>query len=143
MNDLEYFSESYDVNDYNYYTRNKRGEIHGKFITGDCCNSVETVYNYINHKKEGYSSTYYKDSKTIISESHYKNDNLDGVYKEYYIDTVIKIICNYKNGKKNGKYQEFFSNSSRKIECYYLDDILSGSYTEWNKEGKVIKNILN
>ena len=148
MNDYDYILELEDGkdfgqgNEYMKYKINKNGNIHGKFITGDCCNSVETIYNYNNGVKEGPSYEYYKDSKIIINECYYKNNKLNGKYIEYYNNGLKKIECYYENDKKNGKYIEYYNKGLKKIECYYENNVLVGIYNEWDINGLLIKNML-
>jgi antitoxin component YwqK of YwqJK toxin-antitoxin module len=164
---LETGNDYSEGNDYMKYTINKDGLIHGKCITGDCCDSKETLYNYINGKKEGISYEYYKNTNIIISESQYKSDKLNGKYIEYYIDISsikieyyycddkrngdyieyykngnIKIKTKYKRGALYGKYIKYYENGSKKIECYYEDNIINGLYNEWDLNGNIIKNVL-
>lgn len=165
--ELQHCSESYEGNDYNYFTKNKEGQIHGKYISGDCCSQIETVYNYVNGKKEGKSYTHYKYSNFLLEECYYENDLLNGEYIRNFENGNLKIKANYRRGffegeyveyfqngnikiktfyedyNFNGKYNENFEDGSEKIQCYYKDGELIGLYVEWNDKGKIIKNILN
>lgn len=77
-----------------------------------------------------------------------ENNELDGLYEEYYQHTnysklcnyqnynysnrqQIKIRCYYLNGKLNGKYTQFFENGSIYIQCNYSNGNLHGKYIKW------------
>ena len=102
---------------------NEKGELHGEIIETDY--KTITISNYVNGKKHGEEIV--KDTEdTIISKAEYSNGKLDGIFEEYYFDSV-HLRKRYKDGELDGKYQEYEDGSLVK-ECYYKDGKLHGSF---------------
>ena len=55
--------------------------------------------------------TYFNKKQTKLKEEYYEvNKRKEGIYKSYFENGNIDIICNYINGKKNGEYKLYYSN---------------------------------
>ena len=65
---------------------------------------------------------------------HYKNDRLNGEYKEWWGNGILNILAHYKNGKLDGEYKRWWGNSNLEEESYYRNGKLDGEYKEWNIE---------
>jgi antitoxin component YwqK of YwqJK toxin-antitoxin module len=65
--------------------------------------------------------TYYDMEQTELKEEYYEvNGKIEGVYKSYFENGNIDIICNYINGKLNGEYKSYHSNGQLYIICNYI-----------------------
>jgi TonB family protein len=67
----------------------------------------------------------------LVRETEYKNDQKNGVEKEYFPNGNIKSITHFANGTKNGKRILFNSTGDTTVICNYLDDMLHGDYFEY------------
>ena len=48
--------------------------------------------------------TYHDDEKTKLREEYYEiNGKKEGLYKKYYYNGQLEVICNYTDDKINGK----------------------------------------
>jgi antitoxin component YwqK of YwqJK toxin-antitoxin module len=109
---------------------------------------VEFQYNYIENNVnkmnnyKGFLEIFNNYKKGI--KCYYKNDKLDGKYKNYNRDGK-KEICYYKDGKKEGKYTLYYESGYKYKECEYINDKKNGNYIEFYKNGnqKFIWNFQN
>ncbi|MBO7254451.1 MAG: hypothetical protein J6V36_04025 [Clostridia bacterium] len=90
----------------------KRMEQEGRlFMFGEYQNDMKTglfeVYargalvikgNHLNDKKDGQFQEFYPGTQQLKCESSYKEDKLDGLYKEYNQDGTLKKECVYEMG---------------------------------------------
>jgi len=60
-----------------------------------------------------------------------KNHKKEGIYKEWYNDGSIKIICDYNNNNLHGSYNHFYQNGKFKYEYYMKHGVLHGTYLEF------------
>jgi antitoxin component YwqK of YwqJK toxin-antitoxin module len=73
-----------------------------------------------------------------LSVAFYKNDKLDGEYKEFFSTGKLKIIGNYKEGKRIGEWKEYYPNGTIFTQSKYKDDRLHGWLYSFNKDGEQI-----
>jgi antitoxin component YwqK of YwqJK toxin-antitoxin module len=107
--------------------------------------NLDTKFDYYFGKSDdlyyhGNFKEYYKN--ILKNECIYKDDKLDGNYKEYHNNGVILRDCNYLNGILNGSYKEFYVNENRRIECNYINGNIDGKYIEYNSDGEIKKLLI-
>lgn len=66
----------------------------------------------------------------LVRETEYKNDQKNGVEKEYFPNGSIKSIIHYTSGAKNGNCIRFNVNGDTAVVCNYLDNMMHGEYFE-------------
>ena len=71
-----------------------------------------------------------------IAEIVYKDDFIDGAYKEYYQDGNPKEISMYSKGKKNGTENLFYPNGKRMSIGQYKNGIRDGLWKYFHNNGK-------
>jgi len=50
--------------------------------------------------------TYYDNEQTKLKEEYYEiNGKKEGIYKEYYNNGQLNVVCNYIDDKLNGEYK--------------------------------------
>ena len=101
--------------------------------------------------KQGVWKTFY-DNGRIKTEANYKNDILNGPYKEYDENGLVKVFFQYAEGKMlekadtaeldievRNKYDE---DGKIIYTGYYRKDVPVGIHRSFNKDGKVINALL-
>jgi antitoxin component YwqK of YwqJK toxin-antitoxin module len=113
----------------------------------------------LNGKKEGLGKTYFDDGELKI-EAQYKNDMLNGEYRQLYYGRTIKEV-NYKddkldgyatyysptklktkegtylNGKMHGKWKIYTESGCLRFEYTYIQDIKEGPYKVFYCSGEL------
>ncbi|MBR1626513.1 MAG: hypothetical protein IJ681_05145 [Bacteroidales bacterium] len=88
------------------------------------------VTNYKQGVKEGeYFQTLYGEGYYT---SYYKNDLLDGSYKEYYPDKTLKIKGQFSKGKKEGTWEVYDRSSTCVQKLFYENDVFKGDLIRFN-----------
>jgi len=96
-------------------------------------NGDSFYFNILNGKRHG---SFIKKSNGIkITDTSYKNDQLDGTYKSWWHDGNPEIETNYKNDQLHGTYKSWWENGNRRIETSYKNDQLDGTYKSWWHNG--------
>ena len=100
-------------------------------------NGDSFYFNILNGKRHG---SFIKKSNGIkITDTSYKNDQLDGTYKSWWHDGNPKIETNYKNGQLDGTYKSWWHNGNRSIETNYKNGQLDGFQLNFSMEGKLFE----
>jgi antitoxin component YwqK of YwqJK toxin-antitoxin module len=66
----------------------------------------------------------------------------DGVYKEYYYNGNLYMICNYVAGKKDGDCFEYHENGKLYVSSTYCNGKLEGQVRVYTDNG-ILSEILN
>ncbi len=67
-----------------------------------------------------------------LKEEYFQNNNKrEGIYKRYYSNGNLLIICNYINGKLNGDYKTYYNSGVIETECNYIEHKRTGIYKEY------------
>lgn len=74
-------------------------------------------------------------NRKLIEKSYYKKGELNGERKTWFPDESLRSICFYKEGVKDGEYVEYWDNQRPYIKCKYINGILDGEYNEWYSNG--------
>ena len=83
----------------------------------------------------------YKDNE-IETVMTFKDDVLHGIMKSYYINRVLKLVCNYVNSYLEGEYC-FFSEQGKLLnKAYYHQGQLNGENILYAPNGNIIKKEL-
>ncbi len=69
--------------------------------------------------------------------SKYKDNKLNGKFREFYPGRKIKSSCIYVDGLKNGIYKRYYKNGKKEFIGFYKNDRLAGNYTTFYKNGKI------
>jgi antitoxin component YwqK of YwqJK toxin-antitoxin module len=83
-----------------------------------------------NEYKNGilYSSlSYLSDSNNLLT--------LQGNSVVYHPSGINKIVCPFVDNNVDGMYEEFFKDGSVRIKCYYDNNLLNGVFTEYHISG--------
>mgnify|MGYP001575376993 CR=1 FL=1 len=81
--------------------------------------------------REGKFTTYFVNSDTIHKIEKFKNDKLNGIYKEFYEDGEKRKKGKYLNNKKDGTWIEWLENGNRKCKKEYKYGKLEGTWDLW------------
>lgn len=106
-------------------------------------NTIKCFGIYKNMKKDSIW-TYYSNTRVVSKRESYKNDLLDGVTYNYYVNNLTtgapsKIVQEtpYKLGKQDGVEKEYFLDGSLKREASYKNGKLMGSYKLYTPGGNL------
>lgn len=62
-------------------------------------------------------------------------DDREGTFTWYYPDGQKQQECNYRNNQLHGLYQEWFDNGQNKIRQNFFENLPDGPAKEWRKDG--------
>lgn len=106
---------------------------------------------YVNDKKEGLSFYYY-DTGELKQTVLYKENQKQGLTKEYSKDGVLITLMEYNGnylinrerinrrdseGRKQGTFKTYYANGQLEKEENYMDDELHGYYRDYTPNGKL------
>jgi len=98
---------------------------------------VNSVISYIKGKKNG--TAIFIDQRAYLKyEQNYKNDILDGAYKEYAPGGRMKKELNYKDGKLHGAKKIYYDNGRVQEESFYVDGQKDGIAKWYSQNGKLV-----
>ena len=71
--------------------------------------------------------TYYDHEQTKLKEEYYEiNGKKEGIYKEYYNNGQLNVVCNYIDDKLNGEYKIYLCDGQLYEICNYIDNKANG-----------------
>jgi len=89
------------------------------------------------HGKKNGSATYYFPNGNKELEMNYSDNQLDGVYEKFDIESNRLESTEYAGGKKNGKSATFYTNGKTATVAFFENDIISGEYREYHPNGQL------
>lgn len=79
------------------------------------------------------------DNGDTLSVYNYQNDTLNGIFKSYYPNNVLKEIGRYEKGYKKGKIYEYFENGKLKKFSFFKYKTEVPHYSkEFDQEGNLL-----
>lgn len=90
--------------------------------------------------KEGLYQKFRPD-KTLLEESHYRNDTLEGERKYFYPNGKVESVEQYKRGVIEGKFQKFYENGALRVEQTYVNGALNGESIGFYPNGVVSERV--
>jgi len=98
--------------------------------------NFRTFTPYENGVRNGIEKTFYEDGKTLYSETPYKDNKIEGIFKAYYENGVLKISAEYKTGLLDGESIIFYPDGKTEFYKKYEKNklVLNKHYT---KDGKL------
>jgi antitoxin component YwqK of YwqJK toxin-antitoxin module len=100
------------------------------------------VESFKNDKLNGRKVIYYLEGQieteklNPLSISMYKNDTLNGDYKELFSTGRLKLIGKYENGKRVVEWKEYYPNGNIYKVFRYKNDLIHGWSTSYNNDGE-------
>ena len=110
--------------------------------TPDSITFYFTVKQYKNKKKTKGVWTCYKylntdTTKVLISEKEFKNDKLNGCYKVFHANNLLKRNGKYKNSKRMGKWKYFNENGQLEKDIKYRRSTNIKSIRQYYTNGNI------
>lgn len=119
----------------NYTGENALTEISFFKITG-----ILESKGFMNEKsREGKWLFYHSDGKSVMSEENYKNNQLNGVYKTYYLTGKPTEISTYKDGLQEGSYKKYSIKGFLYQDFNYVKGKLNGVATYYSRKTGELK----
>lgn len=113
-------------------------ELNGISIHKDSLGNIIKQGTYLNGKRNGKWTEYYKDEDDKMKlEATYKDDNLDGAYVLFNDKDKIQTKGLYRSGKKTGIWSYYKSDGKIEREKSYLNGELEGISKIYNDTGFV------
>ena len=118
----------------------------GKYINKEIKDSVWNYYDeagvlismdkYKSGKKHGVCRIYFPDGK-VSEERNYKDDVLEGDFKDFFDGVSLKSKGQYVNGKMEGRVSYFYPNGVEVAAGYYRNGLKSGPWYYKTESGKI------
>jgi hypothetical protein len=90
-------------------------------------------------RKQGVFNDY---TGSLLIDRTYKNDTLNGVYREYSIEGTTWETGYYKNGLKDSLWLEFYKNGTVKERTFYRQGMKDGECINYFENGHISYNAL-
>ena len=84
---------------------------------------------------------YYKNGKLLGEGNKNKNDELEGLFKEYYKNGKLKRESNYKNGEEDGVFKQYHKNGRLAIQGEYLGGVKVDNWSYYDKRGNIMESL--
>lgn len=101
------------------------------FLTCSCSKEFD---GHNGLKKEFYSIG---NGTALKQTTEYKNGLKDGVFKEFYINSIVKQEAHYKNGYLHGSRKHYFENGKLKAEESFINGKRDSIFKYYYKNGAV------
>jgi len=102
-------------------TTYKEGVKHGTEMIIDAAGRVNELMFYTNGKKQGPHSKY--QHTATVDETNYKNGELHGSKKMYYIDGTLQMETTYVDGKRNGIERYYDQQGQVMMETEFVNGV--------------------
>lgn len=80
----------------------------------------------VNHQQDGEWKYYHKGGTKVMSVELYKEGQLNGFRKVYYVNGAIAEECNYVKGQKQGLYKKYNEKGIVLEESNFIDGVYNG-----------------
>ena len=102
---------------------------------------LKLVSNYIAGYKE-YLSIGYGENDEVRFKCHYKNEQFDGLFSEWYENGQIKLKCNYLDGQLDGHLTRWWEDGERMLDSDYIDGALDGDEILHNESRMMVRKVI-
>jgi len=116
----------------NYY----RGKKHGRYVQLKANGDTIKLENYKNDQFDGLRKQFFKDSKPY-KEANYIDGLLDGPFKVYNDKGILIEELNYKNNKKHGQQRFFYENGELLRTENWTNGVQTGEFKMFYIQGNV------
>ena len=111
---------------------------HGKVKYYHTNDSIQAVANYKDNKLEGYFKEYYE-SGELKSEFLFKENIAHGDHKIYHKNGQLYAIKTFSNGIETGEIRQFYENGNKEFEGQFdANGKKDGLWKAWNIEGDLV-----
>ncbi len=83
----------------------------------------------------------FRPDQTLLEESHYRNDTLEGERKYFYASGKVESVEHYTHGQIEGKFQKFYENGTLQVEQTYSNGALNGESIAYYPNGTVREKV--
>ncbi len=96
---------------------------------------LHTECYYVNDMIEGIFLVSLNDC--IVTRQTYAKDKLNGDYKEFHQNGVMRVHGNYINDNRNGQWKYWYPNGELEASDGYVNGIMNCEYKSFNYAGKI------
>ena len=112
------------------------GKKNGSWATFNTLGVIQTVYNYVDDKKNGIYFKIGLDNK-LEEQATYKDDLLDGLFTRYLFGRLDEQM-EFKQGKKNGWSKKYYMGGGVEKAMEMKDDVQDGIYRFYHEDGSIM-----
>ncbi|PKP54246.1 MAG: hypothetical protein CVT92_00390 [Bacteroidetes bacterium HGW-Bacteroidetes-1] len=135
IGEFKYYFESGKLRAINDFTSNGL-KAYNKTFTESGILIAEGIY--LDQKKDSLWKFYNDVDGSLLSEEIFKNNNLNGISKNYYPKSnQVAETIEYLNGQKYGVWRVFFEDGTLQSEGNYQEGQFFGKYTEYYPNGLI------
>lgn len=91
----------------------------------------------INNHKQGYWVICFKNTDKILEEGRFKDNNREGIWKQYFDDGSISSEITYTHDETEGPAKIYYPNGRIAEQGYWKKDTWVGVYKSYYKNGKL------
>jgi antitoxin component YwqK of YwqJK toxin-antitoxin module len=134
--DVEEFEYEEDEDEEHEENEEEDEENEGKDIKHFCltrygvCNGNYTKYIIISKEDE-------PEVRKVLEEGYYKDGKLDGEFKTWWDNNILKELRYYEGGKINGELKAWFKDGQMKVHFYIKDGKKEGEFKMWHENGEL------
>ena len=85
-------------------------------------------------KKNGLSRTYFRNGK-IAEELEYKDGLMNGIWKQYFDDGILKLESFYVQDERSGSFTTYYSNGITETFGYFVNNLMEKKWQYFDEEG--------
>lgn len=93
-----------------------------------------------NQMRQGHWIIYYKQTDKVLQEGSYKDNQRQGIWKQYLDDGTISSEITFVDDEPNGYAKNYFPNGQVSEEGIWKNDLWIGEYKAYYENGKLIYN---
>lgn len=129
---IEYYDNGNPSREYTI----KKGNCHGRFIRYNLDGSVYSISHYKNNEVHGIRKDYY--GGKLYQSFMFVNGKRNGLCKTYHENGKIKIKVIYKYDDEIGRYERYHDNGKISELGNYVNGYIDGIYDYFDRKGKMI-----
>ncbi len=89
---------------------------------------------YVLGKKNGVFKLFSSENGLLLQEETWKNNQLNGEYKEYYTTGDLRLKWNHKNGKIDGPFESYYLNGKIWTKGQYVAGLRNGTWIYYDRD---------
>lgn len=117
-----------------YHVNKSTNKKEGAYIRTNSAGTVLEESNYIDDKLDG-PRKLFTEKGTLEIEEFYQLGNFEGDYKAYYENGQIELLGNYKNGAMSGVWKKYYESGSIMEEVVFINNQENGPFKEYYENG--------
>ena len=114
-----------------------KGKLNGQWKTYTLHGTLASFRTYKNDSLNGIAKDFWIDGKTVVDETEYFNGHNNYIIKNFYKNGKVESEMPYKNGKINGVGKKFYEDGTLKDLAEFKDDDYNGTRKYFYPNGQL------